>query len=171
MLKTLTPPDETIVGEQDFREALRQFASGVTVITTLDEQGAVHGMTATAFSSLSLRPPLILVAVARGSRCHRHVMSEKRFGVNILFADQAHLSRHFGGKPTRETHPSFGRLNDVPVLEQAMVKLACTLEEPLEGGDHSIFVGRVTAVETSRGEPLIHFDGHYHGILPSGRSS
>lgn len=163
MLNTLSP-DDSAVGEQAFRDALRQFASGVTVITTLDEQGAVHGMTATAFCSLSLKPPLILVAVARGSRCHRQVMAEKRFGVSILHADQRQISRHFGGKPSPETAPGFARLDDVPVLGAAMVKLACRLQEPVDGGDHSIFIGLVTAVETSRGEPLLHFDGRYHGI-------
>ena len=164
MFKTLTPGNDTAVAAPEFRDALGQFASGVTVITTLDDNGDVHGMTATAFSSLSLEPPLVLVAIARGTRCHQHVTTRKQFGVSILYADQADLSRHFGGKPAADFRPEFSRLNDVPVLAEAMVKLACLLEEPFEGGDHSIFVGRVTGVSTSRGEPLVHFRGKYHSI-------
>jgi flavin reductase (DIM6/NTAB) family NADH-FMN oxidoreductase RutF len=165
MLNTLNPQGESPVGEQTFRDALKQFASGVTVITAPDEQGAVHGMTATAFSSLSLRPPLVLVAVTQGSRCHRFVAASKRFGVSVLFADQTQTSRHFGGKPSPDLHPAFKSLDDVPVLDEAMVRLACRLEKMVEGGDHMILIGLVTAVETSKGDPLLHFEGRYHGIL------
>lgn len=167
MLRT-PMPDEQAVNEQDFREALRRFASGVTVITTLDAAGDVHGMTATAFCSLSLRPPLVLVAVGQGTRCHRFVTSRKIFGINILSDEQGDLSRHFGGEPSSAAQPAFERLDDVPVLADAMVRLSCRLDRPLEGGDHSIFVGLVTAVSTSRGNPLLHFDGRYHA-LPVGR--
>lgn len=164
MFKMLTPPAGNAVGEQEFRDALRHFASGVTVITSVDANGAVHGMTATAFCSLSLRPPLVLVAIARATRCHKLVMAERRFGVSILSQGQVDLSRHYGGQPSRAVTPSFTMLDGLPVLEGAMSTLACALEEPLEGGDHSIFVGLVTAARAEKGQPLIHYGGRYRKL-------
>ena len=165
MLKTVSPP-ESGVDPQAFRDALRQFASGVTVITTRDEGGRVHGMTATAFSSLSLEPPLVLVAVARDARCHALVTRERRFGVSILSTDQMHLSSHFGGTPSPDARPMFATLDGVPVIDDAMVKLSCRLDEVVAGGDHSIFIGLVTEATSRPGEPLVHFDGRYHVVAP-----
>ena len=167
MLKSLmTPPLDTVVGAESFRNALRQFASGVTVITTRDERGHVHGMTATAFSSLSLDPPLVMIAVARGSRCHKLLMKLKRFGISFLSADQVELSRHFGGSPDPHLRPAYADLNEVAVLEGAIAKLSCRLDQAFEGGDHSIFTGLVIEAEIGRGAPLIHFDGRYHAVMP-----
>lgn len=164
MLKTLTSPTEGAVGEQQFRDALRLFASGVTVITAPDGEGGVHGMTATAFSSLSLRPPLVLVAIARDTRCHRLINAGKRFGISILYAHQTEISRHFGKQGRASRPPEFTPLDGVPVVEGSMAMLACSLEEPVEGGDHSIFVGLVTAAQASPGAPLLHFDGRYRTL-------
>ena len=164
MLKTLTSPTEGAVGEQEFRDALRLFTSGVTVITAPDGEGGVHGMTATAFSSLSLRPPLVLVAVARDTRCHRLIAAGRRFGVSILYDHQAEVSRHFGKQGLAARPPEFVTLDGVPVIEGSMAMLACALEEPVEGGDHSIFVGLVTAAEARPGSPLLHFDGRYRTL-------
>ena len=149
--------------EANFKAALSLFASGVTVITTHDEAGIAHGMTATAFCSLSLNPPLVMVAIARESRCHKHIVATGRFGVSILAESQADLSRHFGGKPMLA--PRFTMLDDVPIIENAIVNLACHLEAPHSGGDHSIFVGRVTATLTDPGSPLIHFQGAYRQLI------
>ena len=164
MLKTVTLPIEGAVGEQEFRGALRLFASGVTVITTPDGAGGVHAMTATAFSSLSLDPPLVLVALARGSRCHRLITEGRRFGVSVLYDRQVEVARHFGKQGQAERPPVFATLEGVPVIEGAMATLACALERPFEGGDHSIFVGRVTAAEARPGSPLLHFDGRYRSL-------
>ena len=161
MLTTLTQPTEGAVGEQEFRDALRLFASGVTVITTPDGAGGAHGMTATAFSSLSLRPPLVLVAVARDTRCHRLIAGSRRFGVSILYDHQTEVSRHFGKQGDAASPPAFTPLDGVLVIEGSMATLACSLEESLEGGDHSIFIGLVTAAEARPGSPLLHFDGRY----------
>lgn len=164
MLKTLKPPAPTAVDDQEYRDALRHFASGVTVISTLDSAGRVHGMTATAFSSLSLRPPLVLVAVDRRARCHRQVITTRQFGVSILHSRQEDLSRHFGGRPLDGHQPTFSRLDGAPVLEDAMVTLACTLDSTLEGGDHTIFVGLVTATTIIVKDPLVHFAGAYYAL-------
>ncbi|WP_158806795.1 flavin reductase family protein [Beijerinckia sp. L45] len=154
------------VAEQDFRQALRHFASGVTIITTQDQAGTIHGMTATAFSSLSLTPPLILVAVAQATRCHAMITATGRFGVSVLYDDQADLSRHFGGQASPGVIPRFDLLEGTPVIEGAMITLACSLEQAIEGGDHTIFVGLVAAAATVPGKPLIHFDGRYRTLAP-----
>ena len=156
------------VAEADFRQALRHFASGVTIITTQDEAGTIHGMTATAFSSLSLAPPLILVAIARNTRCHAMIAATGRFGVSVLYAHQADLSRHFGGRPLPDVAPRFAMVEGTPVIEDAMISLACGLKDAIEGGDHTIFVGLVAAAITAPGEPLIHFDGTYRQLAPAG---
>lgn len=153
------------MGEQEFRDALRLFASGVTVITTPDGAGGVHGMTATAFSSLSLRPPLVLVAISQDTRCHRLINESRRFGVSILFDHQTEVARHYGKQGLAAQPPSVVALDGVPVIEGSMAMLACSLEDPFEGGDHSIFVGRVTAAEARPGKPLLHFDGRYRTLL------
>lgn len=164
MLKTLMPPTEGVVGEQEFRGALRLFASGVTVISTPDGAGGVYGMTATAFSSLSLRPPLVIVAVSKDTRCHRLITEGRRFGVSILYDHQTEVARHFGKQGLAARPPEFSELDGVPVIKGSMAMLACALEKPVEGGDHSIFVGLVTAAEARPGSPLLHFDGKYRTL-------
>ena len=165
MVPTLNPV--VAVAEQDFRQALRHFASGVTIITTQDKAGTVHGMTATAFSSLSLEPPLILVAVARQSRCHAMIVASERFGVSVLYDHQADLSRHFSGQLAPPAVPEFHRLDGTPVIKGAMITLACSLQDATEGGDHTIFVGLVAEAITAPGEPLIHFGGQYRRLAPA----
>lgn len=164
MLTTLMPQTEGVVGEQEFRDALRLFASGVTVITAPDGVGGVHAMTATAFSSLSLKPPLVLVAVSRDSRCHRLITEGRRYGVSILYDHQTEVARHFGKQGLAARTPEFLDLDGVPVVKGSMAMLACQLETPVEGGDHSIFVGLVTAAEARPGSPLLHYDGQYRTL-------
>ena len=171
MFKVMTSPAGSGVGDKEFRHALGHFASGVTIITTMDSDGVVHGMTATAFSSLSMRPPLVLVAVTRGTRCHRQLIAGQRFGVSILRADQIDLSRHFGGTEVPDIAPRFTPLGEVEVLEGALATLACRIEEPpLAGGDHSIFIGLVTNVVVATANPLIHFAGRYRTLVDEGNS-
>ena len=165
MPTAMTAPIARPVDEKAFRTTMGYFASGVTVITTLDDAGAVHGMTATAFSSLSLRPPLVLVAISRGTRGHRQIIAGKQFGVSILASDQTDLSQHFGGKPSSDLAPRFERLGHVHVVAGATAALACRVDEaPLSGGDHSIFIGHVTEVWMNKGQPLIHFNGAYRAL-------
>lgn len=164
MLKTLMPLTEGAVGEQEFRDALRLFASGVTVITTPDGGGGIHGMTATAFSSLSLRPPLVLVAVSRETRCHRYITEARHFGVSILDDRQIDVARHYGKQAPAAKPPVITMMDGVPVIEGAMAVLACVLEEAMGGGDHSIFIGRVTAAMARPASPLLHFDGQYRAL-------
>lgn len=147
---------------REFRNALGQFATGVTVVT-LWRDGALHGMTANAFSSVSLDPPLVLVCVGKQGSTHDVIQSVGRFAVNILSEDQEHLSRYFAGDrdPAVEIALKDETNANAPILEGAIAWLDCELWQSYEGGDHTIFVGRVTALETVGGRPLLFFGGRY----------
>ncbi len=144
--------NNTVSSLQDsFRRACAMFPSGVTVITARDA-GLVHGITANAFSSVSLRPPMVLVCVARESKLHDMVIRSGAFAVSILANDQASLSDYFA-TPGREPVASLTDLGHrhtthstgVPTLEGCAAFFDCTLAQAYEGGDHTIFVGAVQA--------------------------
>jgi flavin reductase len=120
------------ISQADFRKALGCFATGVTVIT-VDEGGEVHGMTANAFSSVSLDPPLVLVCVGHQARTHAFLQAKKRFGVNVLAADQRAISEYYAR--ATETHQHAERAgarfertsHGTPVLYGALAYLECRL--------------------------------------------
>jgi flavin reductase (DIM6/NTAB) family NADH-FMN oxidoreductase RutF len=155
--------------EQDqFRGALSRWASGVTVVTAAGSLGPV-GLTASAFSSLSLDPPLILVCVGKDGASHDPVVGAEGFAVHLLSEDQERLSNRFAragqdkfSDATWEPGP-FG----APLLEGALARLVCQRDAVVDGGDHSILIGRVIEVEFSGGRPLLYWMGGYRGITPA----
>ena len=151
------------IGPEDFRYTLGRFASGVTIITARSADGAVHGMTASAFVSVSLNPPLILVSVDKRARMHEVLMSEstQQFGVNILAQDQVHLSNHFAGRPGPEEAVPWREQAGFPVLGDTVASLVCHKSQVLDGGDHTLFLGLITSTEYSDKEPLLYFKGKY----------
>ncbi|MBX5465901.1 MAG: flavin reductase family protein [Firmicutes bacterium] len=161
-----------------FRQACGRFATGVTVITAETEDGRLHGMTANAFSSLSLDPPLILVAVDKNATTHAVLHRAERFVVNILTTAQRHAAQFFAQKEKTDwTHIALGRTpSGQRCLEGNLATLDCQLyPPPLEGGDHTIFVGKVEWVELGEGDPLLFYSGqlieprlHHHLRAPSG---
>jgi len=162
------------VTKADFRKALGTFATGVTVIT-LDSEGDVHGMTANAFTSVSLDPMLVLVCVNRQARTHAHLHAKKRFGVNVLAESQCAISEHYA-RPNREDSARaagarFDRTaHGTPVLRGAIAYLECRLQSVQDAGDHSIFIAEVEEVVVRKGRPLLYFGSSYHclsnGIQP-----
>jgi len=151
-----------------FRNAMGQFATGVVVIST-EMAGQVHAMTANAFMSGSLEPPLILVSVADAARMHVRILASRRFAVSILNAEQQALSNHFAGKPDKHFIPSFERLDGLPVIAGALTQVATRLQHSYPCGDHTLFVGRVTALNQSSSEeqkkaPLIFQAGRYQAL-------
>jgi flavin reductase (DIM6/NTAB) family NADH-FMN oxidoreductase RutF len=146
------------------------FATGVTIIT-LDDDGKVHGMTANAFTSVSLDPMLILVCVDRKARTHAHLHSRKRFGVNILAASQQAISQYYArperdhDKAEEQTGASFDRtLHGTPVLHHALAYLECRLHTAQDAGDHTIFIAEVEDIMVREGDPLLFFQSKYRGI-------
>jgi flavin reductase (DIM6/NTAB) family NADH-FMN oxidoreductase RutF len=136
----------------------------VTIIT-VDLDGEVHGMTANAFASVSLNPPLVLVCVDQSARTHAHLHARKRFGINVLADDQRAISEYYAqpvpeqveGTPARFDRTSHG----TPVLQDALTYLECRLEWAHDAGDHTIFIAEVEEVVVRKGEPLLFFRSSY----------
>jgi flavin reductase (DIM6/NTAB) family NADH-FMN oxidoreductase RutF len=150
---------------QKQRRILGHFATGVTVVTT-DGVAGSHGMTANAFTSLSLDPPLILVAVDKRAAMLEFLQQNRGFAVNILRHDQEHLSRRFAAPGPKD----FSDLNVTtkitgsPILPRVVAFLDCRVYDILPGGDHEIFVGEILAGEFEGGEPLLYYAGRYRRL-------
>lgn len=151
------------VSGEDFRDALARWASGVTIVTARDEDGPV-GMTAASFSSLSLDPPLVLVCVARSAEAHDGLVGAEGFAIHILGSRQEELSVLFAQagndkfEGLGEERGPFG----APLLPFGLARLCCAHEAGLDGGDHTILVGRVLSTELAGDEPLVYWDRRYH---------
>lgn len=152
-----------------FKAAARRFASGVTVVTS-SLGGEVHGITASSFCSLSLDPLLVTVAVHEQSRLVTMVESAGCFGISVLASSQRELSRHFavadrpasaGGFDVAE---SYVATTGAPIIAGCIAYFDCRLHSIVPGGDHRILVGEVVAAGESDGEPLLYFEGQYHGL-------
>jgi flavin reductase (DIM6/NTAB) family NADH-FMN oxidoreductase RutF len=158
------------VTQAEFREAMGSFATGVTVIT-VDYEGEVHGMTANAFTSVSLDPLLVLVCVDHRARTHTHLHARKRFGVNVLAENQRAISEYYAlPSPThqnavQEAGARFDRTqHGTPVLHGALAYLECRLHSAQDAGDHTIFIAEVEDVVVREGDPLLYFRGDYRQI-------
>ena len=148
-----------------FRTALGRFSTGVTVVTAAVNDG-VHGMTANAFTSVSLDPPLILVSIGLQARMHGHLLQGTRFGVSVLSQDQVLHAWHFAGRPQEGWQPVFSWRNEVPLVADALAHFACTVETAYPGGDHTLFLGRVENLWHRDGSPLTFYRGHFFGLIP-----
>src|SRR5690242_14453669 len=129
----------------ELRKVMGLFATGVTIITTRDQQGRPYGLTANAVTSLSLVPPLLLICVDRKAETFPHFFDSKIFVLNILGENQEQLSRRFattGGDKFTAVEFRVGRL-DSPILENTLGYVECRIIETLEGGDHVIHIGEV----------------------------
>ena len=149
-----------------FRRTLGMFATGVTVLTTRSGE-TVHGMTANAFMSVSLRPPLVLVSVDRRARMSNLLHEGTRFGVNVLEAGQAILSDRFAGRVLvdQEIEPRLELVHETPLVEGALAHLVARVVRSYWGGDHSLFLGQVEYARYGEGEPLLFHGGRYERIV------
>ncbi len=152
---------------EEFRRTLGQFATGVAVVTVVTPEGAVHGMTANAFSSVSLEPPLVLVCVGLSARTHGLLPQRQRFGINVLREDQEAWA-HFFASPEQKQDAG-ERLGvrfrfsegGVALLEESLAQMECTLVANHLAGDHTIFVGQVEDAHVRDGRPLLFFGGRF----------
>ncbi len=141
---------------------------------TVDYQGGVHGMTANAFSSVSLDPLLVLVCVGHRARTHTYLHARKRFGVNVLADDQQAVSEFYASttqtpQDADQAGARFDRTaHGTPVLHGALAYLECRLQTAQDAGDHTIFIAEVEDVMVREGEPLLYFRGRYRRIGESG---
>ena len=156
-----------LVTPDDFRAALGRFASGVTVITVKTPEDSVHGMTASSFCSVSLRPPLVLVCIDHLAETYLHLRERGQFGVSVLKQEQEALSEFFAD-PERNLDAA-RRLgiryramkSGMPVLEEALANLDCRVVDAHAAGDHTIFVAEVREVLLGEGLPLLYVRGQY----------
>jgi flavin reductase ActVB len=160
----------TVVDAVDFRNAMARFASGVTVVTTRDPDGRPQGFTASAFSSLSLEPPLVLVCLEKRAQCYSAFMAAPQMAISILALGQADIAQHFARKQADKftgvaTVP--GAITGLPLIPGALVHLECRLYARLEGGDHTILVGEVLRAETAEREPLLHYNRQFGRFVPA----
>ena len=147
-----------------FRDAMGQFATGVTIVATWDGD-AVQAMTANAFTSVSLDPPLVLVCIARTARTHSAIERSGRFSVSVLPAGAEGISNYYAGRRDGGEAGEFDlERAKSPVLKGALSWVDCRVWQVYDGGDHSIFVGEVEALEVRGGDPLLFFSGKYRRL-------
>ena len=146
-----------------FRSVLGRFASGVTVVTIRDQAGADHGMTVSAFCSLSLDPPLVLVCVDKKASMYDAFARTDRFAVNVLESTQEELARRFAEEhPDRFDGVGFTRgLTGAAIIDDTLATIECTVLSRHPGGDHTIVLGSVIAAVTREGRPLLYYRGGY----------
>ena len=154
------------IGREEFRNALRHWASGVTVITTKDLAGNLHGVTVSAFSSVSLAPPLVLICLDKRAGSHHAFVESGQFVVNILGEGQQHISHQFASKlPDKFADVEFSQtVTGLPLLEGALANLECRLVHSYKGGDHTIFIGEIEDTVVREGSPLIYYHGQYRSL-------
>src|SRR3954449_8239317 len=150
------------LSSDEFREVISHFASGVTVVTALHD-GRADGTTASAVTSLSLEPPMLLVCMNKLSETGRAVAHSKRFGVNILGANQVDLAERFarkGGDKFAGVPVTPGKWGE-PLFDEALATLECHVAEETTGGTHYVFLAEVESGTARGGAPLAYFRGEF----------
>lgn len=151
-----------------FKNAMRRWASGVSILTTRRE-GGILGITVSSFCSLSLNPPLVLACIDRKARSHGLIERHRAFAINVLKAGQERLSELAAGHAGEQGNwlegvPHRKAETGAPILTDCLAWLDCSLEASHDGGDHTIFVGRVEAAGHTEGRPLLYCEGDYHKL-------
>ena len=147
-----------------FRSVLGRFASGITVVTTLDAEHRDVGMTVSAFCSVSLKPPLVQICVDHESSLYAALLASTRSGVSILAAEQEALSRRFATAESTRRFDGIGYRrgeSGVILLDDALAHLECRIVASHEVGDHTMFVGEVESASARSARPLLYYRGGY----------
>ena len=148
---------------EEFRATLGRFASGITILTARDADGTDHGMTVSAFCSVSLVPPLVLACIDRASEMYGVLRQAAHFGISILEEGQESLSRRFAELPSgRFDGIGYSRAESgVILLDEALAHLECRAIQRYEAGDHAIHIGEVESATCTAGRPLLYYRGGY----------
>ena len=150
-----------------FRTAMSKFATGVTLVTSIDDNGKPHSMTANSFTSVCLDPPTVLVCVAHGTHTYGYLERNGRFGINILGEKQEDLGNYFAKRPEdraaeMEYHYTISE-EGVPSLDGSMVFFACTVVDSHVYGDHTVYIGEVNEVhQNETGRPLMFYQSRWY---------
>ena len=156
------------VSPDELRCAMRQWATGVTVVTA-QHDGQRHGMTANSFTSISLEPPLVLISLERVTRTHDLVSQACAFGVTILSQEQRDVSDIFAGRHTELTDrfaglETFTLQSGAPFLAGGLAHFDCHVVATYEAGTHTVFIGEVMAVRYLSGDPLVYYNRGYRQL-------
>jgi flavin reductase (DIM6/NTAB) family NADH-FMN oxidoreductase RutF len=151
-----------------YRRTCARFATGITVVTVVDEDGHPHGMTVNSFSSVSLDPPLVLVSIDLRTAILGHFITSNWFAINILAEHQEHLSRRFSSPSENRFHGVAWHLGEsgVPLLDGVLAQLECLVTTTFEAGDHTVLIGEVREAAYSDGRPLVFFNSSYQNLKP-----
>lgn len=147
-----------------FRSVLGRFASGITIVTTLDQDGRDVGMTVSAFCSVSLHPPLIQACVDRAASMFDALQQAERFVVNVLASEQEALSRRFAAVDSSHRFDGIGYSraeNGAVLLDDALAHMECNVVARHPAGDHMLFIGEVERATARDGRPLLYYRGGY----------
>ena len=163
-------PSAPVVDAKLLRRAFGTFATGVTVVTV--GGSAPHGMTANSFTSVSLDPPLVLICIDRGAVMHQSLDSTDHFGVSVLGMEQEDIARHFSNRWRPLGAAQFeavdwrpGRRTGTPLIAGALAAFECERWRAYDGGDHTIFVGKVLGMDQqSQDNALLFFTGRFHRL-------
>jgi flavin reductase (DIM6/NTAB) family NADH-FMN oxidoreductase RutF len=159
----------TPVDAKTLRHAMRQWATGVAVITSAHE-GVSHGMTASSFTSVSLAPPQVLISLALTTRTYKLVKASRIFGVSVLAAGQEALSDLFAGRVSDSEDrlaglATFTLVTGAPLLRDTLANLDCRVIATFTSGTHTLFIGEVLAAHNvDSGDPLIYFERAYRSL-------
>ena len=156
------------VSADDFKKALQLWASGVTVVTTSSEKFGVQGMTVSAFSSVSVNPPLVLVCINNAADTGEGIKESECFAVNVLTSDQQDISNQFAGGSNQqlrfENTDWKAGVTGAPILNESLMSLDCKVVEKVLAGTHWIIIGEVQECVCRSGEPLLYFCGAYRQL-------
>jgi flavin reductase (DIM6/NTAB) family NADH-FMN oxidoreductase RutF len=155
-----------MVTPDQFRQAMANWATGVTIVTTRDSAGKPYGLTVSSFTSVSLNPVLVLVCLDNRLSGLKAFLDGKRFGVSILSEQQEDLSRIFAKKDSERPATIYfdGKLG-LPLLRNAIAAMECDTVRVYEGGDHQILLGEVQSTEVPQSDPpLLYFRGKYQRL-------
>lgn len=148
-----------------FREVMGRFATGVTIVMA-DLAGDVRGMTANAFMSGSLDPPLCVVSVAKRAHMHWHLADAGRFSVSILAAGQEDLATHFAGRPVPGLKVAFEAVGGMPAINGAAAAIAAEIAARHDCGDHAIFIGHIVSMVAHDRPPLLYHASRFAALVP-----
>jgi flavin reductase (DIM6/NTAB) family NADH-FMN oxidoreductase RutF len=158
------------IDKAQFRQVLGNFPAGVTVVTLTGPENKPYGLTATAFTSVSLLPPMVLVCVDKKTDSHPHFVPGGAFVVNLLAQDQQDVSQRFATRAIDKfagVEWKIGALG-APVLAGTIGHMECRVAHSYDGGDHTIFVGEIESAAATDGQPLVYFRGAYRKVADLG---
>jgi flavin reductase len=161
-------PFERWIDPALFRRVMGRFATGVTLIAARWPDGAVRAMTASAFMSGSLDPPLCVISVGKTAHMHACLVEADGFSVNFLGRGQEALSNHFAGRRVAGLEVRFGDIQGIPILPDAVAHVVSRKEAVHDCGDHSLFIGAILAMDSRDGEPLLYHAGRYGSFREGG---